>query len=159
MIYKLFLVVAIGMACVAASCPVKPVSVCQDVPGESYLEKWIPDLKLAGTLFKLGVLEIGRLEEVKQKDIAKVLDEAEAFLNAAPTYDGFYMYLLPKFQWVRDNMGGEVVIIGDYFTDFQGVATPIFPRDICYLKYHINDQRKNVLPWIRGMKASPPKGK
>jgi len=155
MVFKLMLLMGVVMACLAASCPTRPVTVCQDVPGDSLLEKWIPDLKLAGTLFKLSVLEVGRLDAVKQKDVAKVLDEADALLTAGTTYDGLFNYLLPKFQWIRDNAGGEVIIIGDYFTNFQGVATPITARDVCYLKYHIADQRKSVLPWIRGMKAQP----
>jgi len=59
------------------------------------------------------------------------------------------MYLLPKFRLIRENMGAEIVIVGEYFTAFADVQTPIMAKDVCYLKYHIQSQRQKVLPWIR----------
>lgn len=143
----LLMIASIAVGC--AGIPTRPVAVCQDAAGPSLLEQYIPDLRMADTLFKLVVLEIGRLDKVKQKDIKKVLDEAEALLDQSTTYSGLVMYLLPKFKWIRENAGAEVIIIGDYFTTFSDVSTPITPKDICYLKYHINEQRKKVLLWIQ----------
>lgn len=136
--------------CACAGLPTsQPVTVCSDVGGESLLEQYIPDLRLADTLFKLAVLEVGRLDAVRQKDIVKVLDEAEALVDSGTTYSGLVMYLLPRFRYVRENMGAEIVLVGEYFTAFADIATPISPKDICYLKHHIKSQRQKVLPWIR----------
>jgi len=145
------ILVAVAFLAVGATCqkPSKPLAVCQEVPGPSLLEEYIPDLRLADTLFKLSTLQIGKLDKVKQKDILKVLDEADAMLVAGTTYGGLVMYLLPKFKWLQENVGAEIVIVGQYLTDFQDVATPVGARDICYLRTHIDSQRKTVLPWIK----------
>lgn len=149
-IRMLLLAVVVALSVSAFTCSTTQApTVCQDVPGPSLLEKYIPDLKLADTMFKLSVLEVGRLSAVRQKDVAKVLDEAEALLNAGTTYDGLVMYLLPKFKWMQEFGGQEIVIVGEYFTSFEGIKTPIEPRDVCYLKYHIEGQWKKVLPWIK----------
>jgi len=137
---------------VAATCQkpmTTPMTVCQEVPGPSLLEQYIPNLQMANIMFKLAVLEVGRLDSVRQKDIAKILDEAESLVTQGTTYDGMVVYLLPKFKWIRDNCGPEIIIIGSEFTSMQGIKTPIEARDICYIKAHIADQRKSVLPWIK----------
>ena len=150
-----FILVFVAAFCLSASACSKtnvtsPVlTVCQEVPGPSLLEQYIPDLSTANMLFKLAVLEVGRLDVVRQKDIAKILDEAEALVTTGTTYDGMVMYLLPKFKWIRDNCGAEVVIISSSFMSLQGIKTPIEPKDVCYIKAHIADQRKTVLPWIK----------
>lgn len=146
---SLILILLLAFAVSAFTCSKQTPTVCQDVPGPSLLETYIPDLKLADTMFKLSVLQIGRLDSVRQKDVAKVLDEAEALLNAGTTYDGLVMYLLPKFKWMQEFGGQEIVIVGEYFTSFEGIKTPIEVRDVCYLKSHIDGQRKKVLPWIK----------
>lgn len=144
-------IIAIILALIVASCagvPSKPVTVCQDVPGESLIEQRIPDLAAADMLLKISVLEIGRLDKVRQNDVARVLDEAEALLDAGTTYDGLIAFLLPKIKWLKENAGAEVVIIGEYFIAFQGVALPIKPKDKCYLKSAVQSLRAKVLPWI-----------
>ena len=147
---KVFLVVLLAMIVSAFTCSQQPApTVCQNIPGPSLLEQYIPDLKLADTMFKLSVLQVGRLDSIRQKDIAKVLDESDALLSAGTTYDGLVMYLLPKFKWIQEFGGQEIVIVGEYFTSFEGIKTPIEARDICYLKSHIDGQRKKVLPWIK----------
>ena len=148
---RMMLVFIAAFCLVAATCskPVTPLTVCDTVPGPSLLEKYLPDLRLANTMFKLAILEIGRLDAVRQKDVAKILDEAEALVTQGTTYDGLVLYLLPKFKWIRENAGPEAVIVGEYFTSFQGIKTPIEPKDVCYIKAHIADQRKSVLPWIK----------
>jgi hypothetical protein len=147
---SLFLIALLAMAVSAFTCTkqVAPPA-CQDVPGPSLLEQYIPDLKLTDTLFKLSVLEVGRLDKVRQKDVAKILDEAEGLVATGTTYDGLVMYLLPKFKWLREQGGAEIVVIGEYFTSLEGIKTPIEARDVCYIKHHIDGQRKNVLPWIK----------
>jgi len=142
-------VVALALAACAGMPTAPPVAVCSDVGGESLIEKYVPDLRLADTMFKLAVLEVGRLDAVKQEDIARVLDEAEALIDHGATYSGLVMYLLPKFRFIRENMGAEIVIVGEYFTAFADVQVPIYAKDVCYLKHHINSQRQKVLPWIR----------
>lgn len=124
------------------------LTVCQDVQGPSLLEQYIPDLRLADGLFKIALLEVGRLDSVKQKDVAKVLDESSALIDHGASYSDLINYLLPKFKAIREKAGPELIIVGEYFITFQDVKTPITAKDACYLKAHIASQKAKILPWI-----------
>jgi hypothetical protein len=136
------------VGCAGVKAPSAPVTVCDEFAGPSLIEKYIPDLRAANTLLKLSVYEVSKLKAVQKKDIVKVLDEIEAMASSTTTYDQLFVYVTSKIKFVRDNMGAEIMIAGDYLTNFQGIATPISPKDICYIKYQINDDRTKVLPWI-----------
>lgn len=125
-----------------------PVTVCQEFPGDSLIEKYIPDLRTANTLIKLSIYEISKLGKVKKEQIVKVLDEADALADKA-TYNEFFVFVAAKVKWIRENIGPELVIIGDDLVAFQNVPTPISARDRCYIKYQINEDRLKVLPWIK----------
>lgn len=127
-------------------------TVCDEFPGPSLIEQYVPDLRAANTLLKLSVYEVSKLKAVQKQDIVKVLDEADAMLASSTTYQGLANYLLSKVKFVQDNFGAEVMIAGDYLVSFQSIATPISAKDICYLKYQIQDTRLRVLPWIPASK-------
>jgi len=139
------MLVVVGCAGVKTSAP---VAVCQEFPGDSLIEKYIPDLRTANTLIKLSIYQISKLDRVKRQDIVKVLDEADALANLA-TYNEFALFVIAKVKWIRENMGPEVAILGDDLLAFQGVALPISTRDRCYIKYQIAEDRAKVLPWIK----------
>jgi len=124
-----------------------PVTVCNQFPGDSLIEKYIPDLRSANTLIKLSIFEVSKLKEVQKKDIVKFLDEADALADKA-TYNDLAIYIIAKVKFIRDNMGPEVAIIGDDLLAFQNVALPISAKDRCYIKYQITEDRNKVLPWI-----------
>ena len=125
-----------------------PVTVCSEFPGDSLIEKYIPDLRSANTLIKLSILEVSKLTQVKKQDIVKVLDEASALADKS-TYNDFFIYLAAKVKFIQQNMGPEVAIIGSDLVAFQGVALPISDKDRCYIKYQIQQDRDQVLPWIK----------
>lgn len=137
-----------GCAIKGVGVPAAPVTVCDQFPGPSMIEQYIPDLRAANTLLKLSVYEVSRLQSVQKKDIVKFLDEAEAMAASTTTYSGFASYVLAKVKFIQQSMGAEVMIAGDYLITFQATATPISARDVCYIKYQIADTRAKVLPWI-----------
>jgi uncharacterized ubiquitin-like protein YukD len=128
-----------------------PVTVCQEFPGDSLIEKYVPDLRTASTLIKLSVYEVSKLKQVQKEDIVKVLYEAQA-LSEKSTYNDFAIYLMSKVKWIQNNMGPEIAIIGNDLLSFENVTTPISPKDQCYIKYQIADIRNKVLPWIPAKK-------
>lgn len=121
---------------------------CQEFPGESLIEKYIPDLRAANTLIKLSIYQISKLDKVKKSDIVKVLEEADA-LASRSTYNDFFIYIASKVKWIQQNMGPEIAIMGDDLISFQGVQLPISAKDRCYIKYQIAEDRNKVLPWIK----------
>ena len=125
-----------------------PITVCDQFAGPSLIEKYIPDLRSANTLIKLSIYEISKLKEVQKKDIVKVLDEIDAMTASATTYNQLFVYIAGKVKYIRENMGAEIMIIGDDLLLFKDVLTPISPKDICYIKYQIAEDRAKVLPWI-----------
>jgi hypothetical protein len=125
-----------------------PITVCDQFAGPSLIEKYIPDMRSASTLIKLSVYEVSKLKEVQKKDIVKVLDEIDAMAGTATTYNQLFVYISSKVKYIRENMGAEIMIIGDDLLLFQDVATPISPKDFCYIKYQISEIRLKVLPWI-----------
>jgi len=140
-------IMAFVVGCAGVKSPSAPVTVCDQFAGPSLIEKYIPDLRAANTLIKLSVYEVSKLKAVQKKDIVKVLDEIDA-MTATATYDQLFVYVSSKVKFIKENMGAEIMIAGDYLVSFQGIATPISPKDICYIKYQINDDRTKVLPWI-----------
>lgn len=144
--------ILICLAALVAGCAgmktTAPVTVCQEFPGDSLIEKYIPDLRTANTLIKLSIYEISKLGKVKKEQIVKVLDEADQLADKA-TYNEFFVFVAAKVKWIRENVGPELVIIGDDLIAFQNVPTPISARDRCYIKYQINEDRLKVLPWIK----------
>jgi len=125
-----------------------PVTVCNEFPGDSLIEKYIPDLRTANTLIKLSILEISRLPKIKKQDIVATLDDASAMADKS-TYNDFFTYLAAKVKFIQQNMGAEVAIIGADLVQFQGVNLPISDKDRCYIKYQIQQDRDQVLPWIK----------
>ena len=125
-----------------------PVTVCSEFPGDSLIEKYIPDLRSANTLIKLSILEVSKLPQVKKQDIVKVLDEASALADKS-TYNDFFIYLAAKVKFIQQNMGPEVAIVGSDLVAFQNVSLPISAKDRCYIKYQIQQDRDQVLPWIK----------
>ena len=142
------LIFMFGCSLKGVGTPAAPVTVCDQFPGPSMIEQYIPDLRAANTLLKLSVYEVSRLKAVQKKDIVKLLDEAEAMASSTTTYSGFATYVMAKVKFVQENMGAEVMIAGDYLVTFQDTATPISAKDVCYIKYQIADTRSKVLPWI-----------
>ena len=142
------LAIAILIAGCAGIKTTAPVTVCQEFPGDSLLEKYIPDLRSANTLIKLSLFEISKLGKVKKQEIVRVLDEADELADKS-TYNDFFIFVAAKVEFVRKNIGPELVIIGDDLIAFQGVQTPISARDRCYIKYQIAEDRNKVLPWIK----------
>lgn len=137
-----------GCAITGVKAPAAPVTVCDQFPGPSLIEQYIPDLRAANMLLKLSVYEVSRLKAVQKQDIIKVLDEADAMLAASTTYQGLATYLLAKVKFIQQNMGAEIMIAGDYLISFQNTPTAISAKDVCYIKYQIADTRAKVLPWI-----------
>ena len=125
-----------------------PVTVCQEFPGDSLIEKYFPDLRSANTLIKLSLYEVSKLAKVKKETLVKILDEADALADKA-TYNDFAVYLMAKVKFIQQNMGPEIAIIGDGLVQFQGVDLPISAKDRCYIKYQIAEDRNKVLPWIQ----------
>lgn len=125
-----------------------PITVCQEFPGDSLIEKYIPDLRSANTLIKLSLYEVSKLGKVKKEEIVRVLDEADQLADKA-TYNDFFIYVSAKVKFIRENIGPELIIIGDDLIVFQNVNLPISARDRCYIKYQIAEDRNKVLPWIK----------
>jgi hypothetical protein len=125
-----------------------PVAVCQEFPGDSLIEKYMPDLRSANTLIKLSLYEVSKLGKLKKEEIVKILDEADQLADKA-TYNDFFIYVAAKVKFIRENLGPEIAIIGDGLLPFQGVALPISAKDRCYIKYQIAEDRNKVLPWIK----------
>ena len=146
------LIVMLAMAALVFGCAgIKTtalVTVCQEFPGNSLIEKYFPDLRSANTLIKLSLYEVSKLAKVKKETIVKILDETEALADKA-TYADFAVYVGAKVKFIQENMGPEIAIIGDGLIPFQGVQTPISARDRCYIKYQIQEDRNKVLPWIK----------
>lgn len=147
-------IIALGFICSCTTLkgvksPSAPVTVCDSFPGDSLIEKYIPDLRTANTIIKLSIYEISKLDQVKKKDIVKILDEVENLANSSTTYNQMFVYLMSKIKYIRENMGAEIVIAGDDLIAFQDVATPISQKDICYIKYQVKEDRDKVLPWIK----------
>jgi hypothetical protein len=120
-------------------------TVCQEFAGPSLLEQYIPDLKFTNTMFKLGLYEISKLDDVKKKDIVEFLDRTESVANNS----GTYMQLITEFDWLKGKVGPEIIIIGDDLAPLKLDKTPIAARDVCYVKYAVADARAKVLPWIK----------
>lgn len=141
----------LGICCLAmvVGCVTKPVTVCDEFPAPSYLEQYIPDLKATNTVLKLSVYEVSKLDDISKKDIIKVLDEAEAIINKSGTWSELATYLMAKVKFLQDKYGPEIIILGDDWLPYTYIKTPIPPKDICYLKYHLQEQRNKVLPWIK----------
>jgi hypothetical protein len=140
----LFLVIIVG--CIA---PTKPVSICKEFPDGSYIEQFFPNLQTTNTIIKLSIYEISKLENIGKKEISKFLDGAEKIIDTSGTYQELANYLLPKIKFIQENLGPEVIIIGDDLIKFQTISTPISLKDRCYLKYQIQEDRTKVLPWIK----------
>lgn len=143
----IIMLAALIVGCAGMKTPSAPVTVCQEFPGDSLIEKYFPDLRSANTIIKLSIYEVSKLGKIKKEEIVKFLDEADALADKA-TYDAFAVYVIAKVKYIRENMGPEIAIIGDGLIPFQGVATPISARDRCYIKYQIQQDRDKVLPWI-----------
>jgi hypothetical protein len=141
-----------GCAMTGVKPPAAPVTVCDQFPGPSLIEKYIPDLRSANTLVKLSVYEVSKLDAVKKKDIVKVLDGIDELATVSTTYNQMFLYIMSKVEYIRNNMGAEIMIIGDDLVYFKDVNTPISTKDICYIKYTVNDVRLKVLPWIPAVK-------
>ena len=146
----ILMVVMMSFGCVGKKTQ-EPVEICQEFPGDSLLEKYVPDLRTASTLIKLSVYEVSKLKQVQKEDIIKVLDETQ-LLAEKSTYNDFAVYLMAQIKWIQKNMGPEIAIIGDDLLAFQNVNLPVSPRDQCYIKYQITDIRTKVLPWIPAKK-------
>lgn len=141
-------ILALLVGCAGIKTPAAPVTVCNEFPGDSLIEKYFPDLRTANTIIKLSLYEISKLAKVKKETIVKILDEADALADKA-TYADFAIFAMAKVKFIQENMGPEIAIIGDGLIPFQGVQLPISAKDRCYIKYQIQEDRNKVLPWIR----------
>jgi hypothetical protein len=105
-----------------------PVAVCQEFPGDSLIEKYIPDLRTANTLIKLSIYEVSKLSKVKKEDIVKFLDEADA-LASKTTYNEMALYLMAKVKWIKENMGRKSLSLVMIWQHFKTSICPS-PRGI-----------------------------
>jgi hypothetical protein len=151
-IYLAMGIITSAMVVLVAGCAgmktTAPVTVCQEFPGDSLIEKYFPDLRSANTLIKLSLYEVSKLAKVKKETLVKILDEADALADKA-TYADFAIYAMSKVKYIQENMGPEIAIIGDGLIPFQGVNLPISAKDRCYIKYQIAEDRNKVIPWIK----------
>jgi hypothetical protein len=132
-----------------SGCISKPSTVCQEFPLPSYIEQYIPDLKTTNSLIKISVYEVSKLDDISKKDIVKVLDEAEAIVNRSGTWNELATYLMSQIKVIQNKYGPEIMILGDDLLPFTFIKTPVPIRDVCYVRYELNELRKKVLPWIK----------
>jgi len=131
----LLVVGTVGCATIPKSTP--PPG-CED----SLIYQHIPYPEAIDLAVKLAVFEIAKHEPEYRATIYMAIGAMEELLtHERLTYAHFFWDVTKRVEWLRENVGAELIIVSETLRMFDGVEIPVSDCDRTLLLKHLAQQR------------------